>query len=551
MKRAPTSCLGRYPNHYRGFLILTCIIVLSVYNFSFFYYKLRPEPETLSVIVFHKTSPPSLGSKLQIESKSPGESVEEELRKLLDERSYDVPLHTSLLDWNNKAELYPASLMQTNWTNELPFKESLHYAKLQQLCVSEKEAIIRSITPTQMQAGRSPRDALIYKNDSSLLSVLKECPIVDVFSPRGLRDHGYCEDGIAYVRGLNTRLLPHWVFNEIFYDPASGRNLTYFEICPYNGLMFFNHYWENLHKRESWPQKKSIYLMPNIEMYELNAEHLWQSDVVLAKSVDSYRRLTKWFQQNGNPRSTAVFYTRHTTTDITTLTRASDRGVRKDFNTVRIVHTPGKSPQKSTSMISACWEQDPSMPLIEIFLAPELLSWEDFSVTAWGRSNHSNYKLHTKKLISKDFSDLLARSAFFLCPSRMEGYGHYINQAKAAGGVVLTSNAPPMNELITPASGILISVGEESSKKQILGGKYGALFGLKNAPGIEAIVKPLNICEAVSRLLFNTSAEEREMMSQEARKQYAFDTNFFLCKMRALEAFALERIVNSKLLNAN
>jgi glycosyltransferase involved in cell wall biosynthesis len=45
--------------------------------------------------------------------------------------------------------------------------------------------------------------------------------------------------------------------------------------------------------------------------------------------------------------------------------------------------------------------------------------------------------------------------AFHLCPSETEGYGHYIVEALSVGAVVVSVDAPPMNELVTPEHGIL------------------------------------------------------------------------------------------------
>jgi len=47
---------------------------------------------------------------------------------------------------------------------------------------------------------------------------------------------------------------------------------------------------------------------------------------------------------------------------------------------------------------------------------------------------------------------------FHLCPSEVEGFGHYILEAMGCRAVVLTPNAAPMNELIQPARGILLDI---------------------------------------------------------------------------------------------
>lgn len=149
-------------------------------------------------------------------------------------------------------------------------------------------------------------------------------------------------------------------------------------------------------------------------------------------------------------------------------------------------------------------------------------------------SKSPNVRVHAGKLDSLAFGKLIAETAFFLCSSLQEGYGHYINQARSAFGFIVTTDVAPMNELITPDSGALIHAGTIAHKQQFMGGTSDAMYALRGVPGFVAQFKGKNICDAIDKVVKETTPEERERRAQRALQQYYFDTVFFAQKMQDL-----------------
>lgn len=57
---------------------------------------------------------------------------------------------------------------------------------------------------------------------------------------------------------------------------------------------------------------------------------------------------------------------------------------------------------------------------------------------------------HHQRVSPDALSYLMNQHAIHVCPSSYEGFGHYINEARSVGAMILTTNAAPMNELCTP-----------------------------------------------------------------------------------------------------
>jgi hypothetical protein len=53
-------------------------------------------------------------------------------------------------------------------------------------------------------------------------------------------------------------------------------------------------------------------------------------------------------------------------------------------------------------------------------------------------------------------SALLLSHVLHIMPSEREGFGHSINEGRAAGALLLVPDHPPMNELVREGSGLLM-----------------------------------------------------------------------------------------------
>jgi hypothetical protein len=75
-----------------------------------------------------------------------------------------------------------------------------------------------------------------------------------------------------------------------------------------------------------------------------------------------------------------------------------------------------------------------------------------------------------------DMSALLLSHALHIVPSEREGFGHSINEGRAAGALLLVPGHPPMNELVRLGAGLLMqpaAVFSHSDDPVPVLGRYG------------------------------------------------------------------------------
>ena len=110
-------------------------------------------------------------------------------------------------------------------------------------------------------------------------------------------------------------------------------------------------------------------------------------------------------------------------------------------------HLAGSSRTKSTEPLLALWRRHPEWPRLTVVQHPS---------EARPGTPAANVDHRVGYLDEAELKRLQNAHRFHLCPSETEGFGHYIVEAMSVGAVVITLDAPPMNEMITPERGILL-----------------------------------------------------------------------------------------------
>lgn len=172
-------------------------------------------------------------------------------------------------------------------------------------------------------------------------------------------------------------------------------------------------------------------LIPNQERFPRRHVRLLKKvDVIFAKSRHALEAFSKYHQQ--------VIYTGFTSEDL-----YDESVVRK---TGSFLHLAGRSALKGTEALLEVWARHPEWPRLTL-----VQSKQNGSARLPENVDRLSHYLSTE-----DVRRVMNEHVVHLCPSLSEGWGHYIAEALSCGACVITTDAAPMNELVTKARGILI-----------------------------------------------------------------------------------------------
>lgn len=189
------------------------------------------------------------------------------------------------------------------------------------------------------------------------------------------------------------------------------------------------------------------------------------------------------------------------------------------------LHIAGRNPYKGTQALLELWKKHPNWPNLTIVQR----AIGDGTVAHQEHSLHTNIKYIAGFLKDAEKNKLQQQSTIHIAPSSVEGFGHSIVEAMSVGAIVITTNAPPMNEMVNKECGFLVEA------------KIGSPVGLGNHYHIFPESLEMQIQKAI--LL---SDEERAKIGFNAREWYRMNTKIFAFQLQEILTKLIDEFDNRR-----
>ena len=180
---------------------------------------------------------------------------------------------------------------------------------------------------------------------------------------------------------------------------------------------------------------------------------------------------------------------------------------------LRCLHLSGQSALKGSEAVVEAWSRHPEWPELTVVRRARRYGGGE----APPLPPLPNVRYLTEYVSDSELRHLQNACEVHVIPSQAEGYGHVIGEAMSCAAVVVTTDAPPMNELVTPDRGMLIRVARSEPMRR----------STKNYIDVADLEVKLNS-------VFAMSPEGRAELGRNARAWYVAQDQRF---ERALLAF--------------
>jgi glycosyltransferase involved in cell wall biosynthesis len=180
---------------------------------------------------------------------------------------------------------------------------------------------------------------------------------------------------------------------------------------------------------------------------------------------------------------------------------------------IRCLHLSGQSAVKGTEAVVEAWSRHPEWPELTVVRRARRYGGEE----APPLPRLPNVRYETEYVADEQLRQLQNDCEIHVIPSQAEGYGHVIGEAMSCGAVVVTTDAPPMNELVTLDRGVLIRVARSEPMRR----------SMRNYIDVADLEAKLNA-------VFGMPAERRAELGRQARAWYEAQD---LCFERRLRDF--------------
>ncbi|EGZ06202.1 hypothetical protein PHYSODRAFT_531290 [Phytophthora sojae] len=416
----------------------------------------------------------------------------------------------------------------------------LHLSYLQAACRAENDTVLPvsyaapGIVGGSLQPSAHFNTALFHERDPRLVDELRQCRDVDIYMPSSARDSAGCAAGAGPLKFLQSRLLPDWAFDAVMYDITANQSTTYFKLCPHTPMLFVSpEHVLKLTKHAAWPSTKPVYLIaPGIEA-ETPAEGLTRTvleltDVVLCQTSRCDQDVTRFVERmgNGGSKKSRVLYVGQVSADPANFARRilGDEAVpeknEKHFKDGRFAHTTYDIASRTTQDVINCWNTHVNyLPQLDVFLL---------------KKDHDGKPGDGARLYKPSFSD----AAFFVCPTAKDDC---LPLARASGGVIVTGDGYPMNELLSGSEGIFFPTSDSATLPD------DSLL----LPSPESTYRSADLCAAVIKAYTSTSVNTRLKYATQARRHFNEDAKLFMRRMLELRAFVHQEQPDQNLRSQN